>query len=228
MTDLRIFIFLNLNLNFELGPVDRFDRFTSRYDRFGNFYFLNSNLNFELGPVWYRPKPEPGRTGSTGSHRFRKPWMGQGLERESSCREQEKFRRERGKKGRDLIRSSAVQVLRKWTTFQVSTLSLSLSLSLSWIVLVQQESISEDTGKEWLPLPPGDRQTPGKARETGEGTQTQVSQSQSHSGSRAQLHKSCTWLFKNKVLCLSYAAKPNSEKLWMFGTYSFPYSYDTF
>ena len=27
------------------------------------FHFLNSNLNFEFGPVWYRPKPEPGRTG---------------------------------------------------------------------------------------------------------------------------------------------------------------------
>ena len=55
MTGLGIFYFFNSNLNFELGPVDRFtgrfDRFTGRYDRFGNFYFLNSNLNFELGPV---------------------------------------------------------------------------------------------------------------------------------------------------------------------------------
>ena len=41
---------------------------------------MNSNLNFEFGPVWYRPKPEPGRTGltgnrsnRTGSHRFGEP-----------------------------------------------------------------------------------------------------------------------------------------------------------
>ena len=27
---------------------------------------MNSNLNFEFGAVWYRPKPEPGRTGLTG------------------------------------------------------------------------------------------------------------------------------------------------------------------
>ena len=52
----------------------------------GIFYFLNSNLNFEFGPVWYRPKPEPGRTGltgnrsnRTGSHRFGEPWWEQGL-----------------------------------------------------------------------------------------------------------------------------------------------------
>ena len=55
------FIFLNSNLNFELGPVDWFDRFTGRFDRcmtgLGIFIFLNSNLNFEFGPVWYRPKP---------------------------------------------------------------------------------------------------------------------------------------------------------------------------
>ena len=45
------------------------------------FHFFNSNLNFEFGPVWYRPKPEPGRTGLTGnrsnrigSHWFCKPW----------------------------------------------------------------------------------------------------------------------------------------------------------
>ena len=30
------------------------------------FNFLNSNLNFKFGPVWYRPKPEPDRTGLTG------------------------------------------------------------------------------------------------------------------------------------------------------------------
>ena len=42
---------------------------------------MNLNLNFEFGPVWYRPKPEPVRTGltgnrsnRTGSHRFCKPW----------------------------------------------------------------------------------------------------------------------------------------------------------
>jgi hypothetical protein len=44
MIGLEIFYFLNSNLNFELEPVDR-------YDRFGNFYFFNSNLNFEFGPV---------------------------------------------------------------------------------------------------------------------------------------------------------------------------------
>ena len=32
----------------------------------GIFLFFNSNLNFEFGLVWYRPKPEPGRTGLTG------------------------------------------------------------------------------------------------------------------------------------------------------------------
>ena len=44
---------------------------------------MNSNLNFEFGPVWYRPKPEPGRTNltgnrsnRTGSHRFCKPGWG--------------------------------------------------------------------------------------------------------------------------------------------------------
>ena len=31
------------------------------------FIFLNLNLNFEFGPVWYQPKPEPGRTGLTGN-----------------------------------------------------------------------------------------------------------------------------------------------------------------
>ena len=36
-------------------------------DFFGNFLFFNLNLNFEFGPVWYRPKPEPGRTGLTGN-----------------------------------------------------------------------------------------------------------------------------------------------------------------
>ena len=36
------------------------------------FIFLNSNLKFEFGPVWYRPKPEPDRT---GSHRFCKPCL---------------------------------------------------------------------------------------------------------------------------------------------------------
>ena len=47
------------------------------------FIFLNLNLNFEFGPVWYQPKPEPGRTGltgnrsnRTGSHRFGEPWLG--------------------------------------------------------------------------------------------------------------------------------------------------------
>ena len=29
----------------------------------GIFHFFNSNLNFEFGSVWYRPKPEPDRTG---------------------------------------------------------------------------------------------------------------------------------------------------------------------
>ena len=45
---------------------------------------MNSNLNFEFRPVWYRPKPEPGRTNltgnrsnRTGSHRFCKPWLRQ-------------------------------------------------------------------------------------------------------------------------------------------------------
>ena len=38
------------------------------------FHFLNLNLNFKFGPVWYRPKPEPGRIGLTGSHRFGEPW----------------------------------------------------------------------------------------------------------------------------------------------------------
>ena len=45
------------------------------------FIFLNLNLNFEFGPVWYRPKSEPGRTSLTGyrsnrtdSHQFCKPW----------------------------------------------------------------------------------------------------------------------------------------------------------
>ena len=68
MTGLRIFYFLNSNLNFELGLVCRFDRFTGRFDRFIGleiFIFLNSNLNFELGPVSYQIKPEPGRTGLT-------------------------------------------------------------------------------------------------------------------------------------------------------------------
>ena len=43
---------------------------------------MNSNLNFEFGPVWYRPKPEPGRTGltgnrsnQTGSHWFGEPCL---------------------------------------------------------------------------------------------------------------------------------------------------------
>ena len=57
MTDLWFFfIFLNSNLNFELGPVDRFDRFTSwfdrftgRYDRFGNFYFFEFKFEFWIG-----------------------------------------------------------------------------------------------------------------------------------------------------------------------------------
>ena len=48
------------------------------------FYFLNSNLNFEFGPVWYRPKPEPVQTdltgnwsNRTGSRRFCEPcsWL---------------------------------------------------------------------------------------------------------------------------------------------------------
>ena len=50
MTGLGIFHFLNLNLNFELGPVDRFagrsDRFIGRYDRFGNFYFFEFKFKF--------------------------------------------------------------------------------------------------------------------------------------------------------------------------------------
>ena len=29
-------------------------------------FFLNLDLNFEFGPVWYRSKPEPGRSGLTG------------------------------------------------------------------------------------------------------------------------------------------------------------------
>ena len=43
-------------------------------------FFLNLNLNFELGPVWYRSKPKPGRTDLTGNrsnrtgfHRFGEP-----------------------------------------------------------------------------------------------------------------------------------------------------------
>ena len=31
------------------------------------FHFLNSNLNSEFGPVWYRPKPEPDRTDLTSN-----------------------------------------------------------------------------------------------------------------------------------------------------------------
>ena len=46
------------------------------------FIFLNLNLNFEFGPVWYRSKPEPDRTGNrsnrTGSHRSCKPCCGRG------------------------------------------------------------------------------------------------------------------------------------------------------
>ena len=45
------------------------------------FHFLNSNLNFEFWSVGYRPKPEPVRTGltgnrsnRTGSHRLGEPW----------------------------------------------------------------------------------------------------------------------------------------------------------
>ena len=36
---------------------------------------MNSNLNFEFWPIWYRPKPEPGRTrlNRTGSHQFGEP-----------------------------------------------------------------------------------------------------------------------------------------------------------
>ena len=44
------------------------------------FIFFNLNLNFEFGTVWYRPKPEPVRTSLTGnrsnqtdSHRFGEP-----------------------------------------------------------------------------------------------------------------------------------------------------------
>ena len=43
ITSLGIFYFLNSNLNFELGPVDRF---TGRYDRFGNFYFFEFKFEF--------------------------------------------------------------------------------------------------------------------------------------------------------------------------------------
>ena len=48
----------------------------------GIFHFLNLNLNFEFGPVWYRPKPEPepdqtdltgNRSNRTGSHRLGEP-----------------------------------------------------------------------------------------------------------------------------------------------------------
>ena len=46
MTGLGIFYFLNSNLNFELGPVDRFDRFTGRYNRFVNFYFFEFKFKF--------------------------------------------------------------------------------------------------------------------------------------------------------------------------------------
>ena len=46
MTGLGIFYFLNSNLNFELGPVNRFDWFTGRYDRFGNFYFFEFKFEF--------------------------------------------------------------------------------------------------------------------------------------------------------------------------------------
>ena len=50
MIGLGIFYFLNSNLNFELGPIDRFtgrfDRFTGRYDRFGNFYFVEFKFKF--------------------------------------------------------------------------------------------------------------------------------------------------------------------------------------
>ena len=46
MTGLGIFYFLNSNLNFELGLVERFDRFTGRFDRFGNFYFFEFKFKF--------------------------------------------------------------------------------------------------------------------------------------------------------------------------------------
>jgi hypothetical protein len=47
MTGLGFFhFFLNSNFNFELGPVDRFDRFTGRYDWFGNFYFFEFKFEF--------------------------------------------------------------------------------------------------------------------------------------------------------------------------------------
>ena len=49
------------------------------------FHFFNFNLNFEFGPVWYRPKPEPVRTGLTGNwsnrtgyRRLGKPWVSPG------------------------------------------------------------------------------------------------------------------------------------------------------
>ena len=37
----------------------------------GIFHFLNLNLNFEFGPVWYRPKLKPGRTGLVNPARQR-------------------------------------------------------------------------------------------------------------------------------------------------------------
>jgi hypothetical protein len=40
------------------------------------FHFLNLNSNFEFGPVGNRPEPEPVRTDRTGSLRFGKPWTG--------------------------------------------------------------------------------------------------------------------------------------------------------
>ena len=43
LTGLGFFHFFNSNLNFELGPVDRF---IGRYDRFGNFYFFEFKFEF--------------------------------------------------------------------------------------------------------------------------------------------------------------------------------------
>ena len=57
----------------------------------GIFHFLNLNLNFDFGPVWYRTKPEPGRTGLTGNRsnrtgyrRLGKPWSSPPIEHQAT------------------------------------------------------------------------------------------------------------------------------------------------
>ena len=69
-----------MNIWKNLTPLDssQFEVFLGFFWNF--FIFLNLNLNLEFGPVWYQPKPEPGQTGltgnrsnRTGSHRLGEP-----------------------------------------------------------------------------------------------------------------------------------------------------------